>query len=154
IAQMIGAFRARGCPVIYPHVAPKAAWDRGQFADKVPGVMAIEASGYEFVRQVAPREGEILIPKHQASAFAGTSLLSHLVRLRIDSLVFAGCTTSGCIRASVVDAASHNYRCVVVEDAVYDRSPTSHAVNLFDMDAKYADVMPAAEAARRLTALP
>lgn len=154
IAQVMGAFRVRGFPVMFPHVAPKAAYDRGQFADKVPGVMTIEAPAYQFVRQASPREGEILIPKHQASAFAGTTLLSHLVRLRIDSLVFVGCTTSGCVRASVVDAASLNFKCVVAEDAVYDRSPTSHAVNLFDMAAKYADVMPADEVARLLAGLP
>lgn len=150
IAELIGAFRARGLPVIFPHVAPKAAWDRGQFADKVPGVMGVDARGYEFVAEAAPAAGEILIPKHQASAFSGTPLASHLVRLRVDSLVFAGCTTSGCIRASVVDAASLNYRCLVAEDAVYDRSQVSHAVNLFDMAAKYADVMPASEAVARV----
>src|SRR5690606_9701181 len=129
-----------------PHIAPKNDWDRGQFADKVPGVMSIDAAGYEFVREAAPREGDILIPKYQPSAFAGTTLLSHLIRLKIDSLVFAGCTTSGCVRASVVDAASLNYRCLVPEDAVYDRSFATHAVNLFDMASKYADVMPVAQA--------
>lgn len=154
IEALIAAFRAKDLPVIFPHIAPKSAYDRGQFADKVPGVMSIDAAGYEFVKEAAPREGEILIPKYQASAFSGTTLLSHLVRLRVDSLVFAGCTTSGCVRASVVDAASLNFRCLVPEDAVYDRSPVSHAVNLFDMASKYADVMPTAEAVERIRALP
>lgn len=146
IAQLIRAFRNKDLPVIFPHIAPKNDWDRGQFADKVPGVMAIDAAGYEFVREAAPRPGEILIPKYQPSAFSGTTLLSHLVRLKVDSIVFVGCTTSGCVRASVVDAASLNYRCLVPEDAVYDRSFASHAVNLFDMASKYADVMPTAQA--------
>ena len=152
IARVMAAFRERGLPILFPHIAPKADYDRGQFADKVPGVMTIPAKGYEFVREAAPLAGEVLIPKHQASAFTGTTLLSHLVRLGIDSIVFTGCTTSGCVRASVVDAASLNFKCVVPEDAVYDRSRTSHAVNLFDMASKYADVMPAAEVARLLPA--
>jgi len=115
--------------------------------------MGIDAAGYEFVREAQPVAGEILVPKHQASAFSGTVLLSHLVRLKVDSLVFTGCTTSGCVRASVVDAASLNLRCVVPEDAVYDRSSVSHAVNLFDMAAKYADVMPARDVVRLISAL-
>jgi nicotinamidase-related amidase len=153
IAAVMQAFRKRGFPILFPHIAPKAAYDRGQFADKVPGVMAVPPEGYKFVSEVTPLEGDILIPKHQASAFSGTTLLSHLVRLGADSIVFTGCTTSGCVRASVVDAASLNFKCVVVEDAVYDRSHVSHAVNLFDMASKYADVMPAAEAARLVAAL-
>ena len=150
IGRILAAFRGRGLPVLFPHIAPKGEHDRGQFAEKVPGVMTIPAAGYDFVREAAPREGEILVPKYQASAFSGTTLLSHLVRLGVDSIVFTGCTTSGCVRASVVDAASLNFKCVVPEDAVYDRSPTSHAVNLFDMASKYADVMPADEAVELL----
>jgi maleamate amidohydrolase len=68
--------------------------------------------------------------------------------------VFTGCTTSGCVRGSVVDACSLNYKCVIPEDAVFDRSTVSHAVNLFDMASKYADVMPTAELLGRLEALP
>jgi maleamate amidohydrolase len=153
IAVVMAAFRKRGLPLIFPHIAPKSSHDRGQFADKVPGVMAIPPRGYDFVEEAAPRAEDILIPKFQASAFSGTTLLAHLVRLKVDTLVFTGCTTSGCVRASVVDAASLNFKCVVPEDAVYDRSPTSHAVNLFDMASKYADVMPAAEVAKRVAAL-
>jgi len=141
IERLVAAFRERGLPILYPHVAHKAAHDRGRFADKVPGIMGIGAEGYAFVREVAPREGDICIPKHHASAFFGTSLASYLVSLGVDSVVFTGCTTSGCVRGSVVDACSYNYRCVVPEDAVFDRSAVSHAVNLFDMANKYADVM-------------
>jgi nicotinamidase-related amidase len=153
IARMMEAFRKRGFPILFPHIAPKAAYDRGQFADKVPGVMAVPPEGYKFVAEVAPREGEVLIPKYQASAFSGTTLLSHLVRLGVDSIVFTGCTTSGCVRASGVDAASLNNTCVVPEDAVYDRSQVSHAVNLFDMASKYADVIPTHEAVGLVEAL-
>ena len=142
IEKLVRWFRAANLPIIYPHVAVKAAHDRGQFADKVPGVMSIPIHGYEFVREVAPVAGDICIAKSHASAFFGTALASSLVSSRVDSLIFTGCTTSGCVRASVVDACSLNYKCVVPQDAVFDRSAVSHAVNLFDMASKYADVMP------------
>ncbi|HTK01344.1 MAG TPA: isochorismatase family protein [Bordetella sp.] len=153
IARLLAAFRKIGAPVLYPHVAPKLSHDRGQFEAKVPGVMDVAAPDYGFVKDVAPREGDILIPKRQASAFHGTSLASYLVGLQVDTVVVTGCTTSGCVRATVVDACALNYKVVVPQDAVYDRSQVSHAVNLFDMASKYADVMPAAELAERLQAL-
>src|SRR3954470_24150700 len=106
IAELVAFFRSRGWPVLYPHIAPKSGYDRGAFADKVPGVMTIPPAGYEFVREIAPVAGDILIPKFQASAFFGTQLASYLISLHVDSLVFTGCTTSGCVRASVVDACS------------------------------------------------
>jgi len=143
IARLLETFRGIGAPVLYPHVAPKRAHDRGQFEAKVPGVMDVSAPDYDFVEQVRPREGDIQIPKHQASAFHGTSLASYLVGLGVDTVVVTGCTTSGCVRATVVDACALNYKVVVPQDAVYDRSQISHAVNLFDMASKYADVMPA-----------
>lgn len=123
------------------------------FATKVPGVMAIPARGYEFVEEIAPRQTDIVIPKKQASAFFGTSLASYLIGLKVDTLILTGCTTSGCVRASAVDGCQLNFKIVVPEDAVFDRSPTSHAVNLFDMASKYADVMPTADLLMRLHAL-
>ena len=112
--------------------------------------MTIDEHGYEFVEEVAPREGDILVPKRHPSAFFGTALVSYLVDLRVDTLFVTGCTTSGCIRATVVDAFAYNFRVVVPHDAVYDRSPTVHAVNLFDMAQKYADVVSTADALNRL----
>ncbi len=142
IARLLAAFREIGAPVLYPYVAPKQSHDRGQFAVKVPGVMQVAAPDYEFVKEVEPQEGDIQIPKHQASAFHGTALASYLIGLGVDTVVVTGCTTSGCVRATVVDACALNYKVVVPQDAVYDRSQVSHAVNLFDMASKYADVMP------------
>jgi nicotinamidase-related amidase len=153
IAQLLAAFRRIGAPVLYPHVAPKRSHDRGQFEAKVPGVMDVSAPDYDFVKEVRPQEGDIQIPKHQASAFHGTALASYLVGLGVDTVVVTGCTTSGCVRATVVDACALNYKVVVPQDAVYDRSQVSHAVNLFDMASKYADVMPAAELVEQLQAL-
>lgn len=147
IAPLMDVFRSRGLPVIFPHVAPKASYDGGRFADKVPTVMSVPPRGYEFVREVAPRPGDILLPKFHPSAFFGTPLASHLVNQGVDSLVVTGCTTSGCVRGTVVDAFSLNYRVVVPEECVYDRSSVSHAVNLFDIASKYADVVNADEVA-------
>lgn len=153
IAVLIDVFRRNGWPVIYPHVAPKSGHDQGAFAAKIPGIMQIPPEGYHFVREVAPRAGELCLPKTQASAFFGTPLASYLIGSGIDSLVYTGCTTSGCIRASVVDACALNFKSIVPSDAVFDRSPTSHAVNLFDIGSKYADVMPTSDAIERLTSL-
>lgn len=144
IVPLLAEFRRNGWPVLYPHVAPKRAYDAGRLADKVPAIMTVSEKGYEFVAEVAPREGDILVPKRHPSAFFGTALTSYLIDLGADTVVVTGCTTSGCVRASVVDAFAYNFRVAVPEDCVYDRSQVSHAVNLFDMASKYADVMPAA----------
>jgi len=154
IVPLLAEFRARGWPVLYPHVAPKnKATDSGRLAAKVPAIMDIAQKGYEFVAEVAPREGDVLLPKKHPSAFFATPLASHLIDLGVDTLVVTGCTTSGCVRCSVVDAFSYNWRVLVPSDCVYDRSATSHAVNLFDMASKYADVAPSAEILERLSKL-
>lgn len=140
IQPLLAQFRERGWPVLYPHVARKQAYDAGRLAAKVPSIMSIADHGYEFARELAPLPGDILIPKKHPSAFFGTALASHLIDLGVDTLVTTGCTTSGCIRATVVDAFSYNFRVVVPEESVYDRSATSHVINLFDMSEKYADV--------------
>jgi nicotinamidase-related amidase len=145
IAPLLALFRAKGFPVLYPHVAPKnSATDGGRLAAKIPSIMGINAKGYEFVEEIAPRDGDVLLPKKHPSAFFGTPLVSHLVDQQVDTLVITGCTTSGCVRSSVTDAFAYNFKVIVPEDCVYDRAPTSHAVNLWDMDGKYADVMPSA----------
>ena len=150
IAKLLATFRDLGAPILYPYVAPKGPQNRGQFELKVPGVMGIPKHGYDFVAEVAPTQTDILIPKFQASAFHGTPLTSHLIGLGVDTVIVTGCTTSGCVRATVIDACALNFKVVVPEDAVYDRSQTSHAVNLFDMASKYADVMPTENLVRAL----
>jgi len=146
IVRLISAFRARGLPVIYPYVAPKGLHHRGSFTAKMPGLLTVPPRGYEFVREVAPQPDDLLVPKVHASAFFGTPLASNLVNMGVDSLVITGCTTSGCVRGTAVDANAYNYKVVVAEDCVYDRSQVSHAVNLFDIAHKYADVVTADEA--------
>lgn len=141
IARLIQAFRQRNLPVIFPHVAYKENHDGQRFADKAPGIMSIPRQGYEMVKECAPQPGDILLPKHHASAFFGTPLVSYLTTQNANCVVVTGTTTSGCVRASAVDASSYGYHVIVPHDAVFDRSQTSHAVNLFDMNSKYADVM-------------
>ncbi|MEP6656040.1 MAG: isochorismatase family protein [Betaproteobacteria bacterium] len=153
IQPLLSEFRRNGWPVLYPHVAPKVGTEGGRLAEKVPAIMDIPAKGYEFVREIAPVEGDVLLPKKHPSAFFGTALVSHLIDLGVDTLIVTGCTTSGCVRGTVVDGFAYNFKVVVPEECVYDRSATSHAVNLFDMASKYADVAPVGEVLERLRAI-
>ncbi|MDO8280075.1 MAG: isochorismatase family protein [Burkholderiaceae bacterium] len=145
IAQLVGLFRRLRLPIIYPHIAPRSPREQGRFANKMPPAPQVTPRAFEIVEAVAPCDEDIVLPKFFASAFYGTALASHLVRLGRDSVVVTGCTTSGCVRATAVDACMLDYRVVVPEDAVFDRVQTSHAVNLFDMAGKYADVAPTAQ---------
>lgn len=145
IKVLLQRFRSRGWPVLYPYVAPKKAFDAGALGAKVPGIMDIPDQGYEFHPDIAPLDGEILLPKRHPSAFFGTPLSSYLIQAGVDTLVVTGCSTSGCVRGSAVDAFSYNYKVAVPSDAVYDRSPLVHEVNLFDLGQKYADVSTTAE---------
>ena len=110
------------------------------------GPIEASAKGREIVSALAPVDGEVVIRKQKASAFFGTPLMSLLTELRVDTVIITGCTTSGCVRATVVDAFSYNLNVGVVEEAVFDRGEVSHKVNLFDMNAKYADVISLADA--------
>jgi nicotinamidase-related amidase len=145
IAPLLQRFREKGHPVLYPHVAPKMGYDAGRLGQKVPAIMDIAARGYDFVAEIAPVEGDILIPKKHPSAFFGTPLASYLIDLNIDTLVVTGCSTSGCVRGTAVDGFAYNFRVTIPEECVFDRSQTAHAVNLFDMAYKYADVRPVDE---------
>ena len=101
---------------------------------------------YEIVDEVAPIEGEVVLRKSTPSAFNGTPLLNLLRGYDVDTLIVAGESTSGCVRATAVDAKSYRYRSLVPEECVFDRHEAPHAINLFDIDQKYADVVPLAEA--------
>jgi maleamate amidohydrolase len=106
-----------------------------------------------FVPEVAPRPGEIVIRKRLPSAFFGTDLAGMLVAKGVDTLVIAGCTTSGCVRASTLDAMCHGFRPIVIRECVGDRAAGPHEASLFDLNQKYADVVPLAEALPQLEVL-
>jgi maleamate amidohydrolase len=149
IACLVAAFRSLGHPVIYPHVAPRRVRDPNR---RMPMASQFNPRHWEIVERVAPVQGEIVIPKTGPSAFTGTPLVNHLIKLGVDTLVITGNTTSGCIRASATDAYAFNFKVVVASDAVYDRSPVSHAVSLFDIHSKYAQVLDTDEILEQISA--
>lgn len=105
------------------------------------------------VAPLAPQPQDILIGKRKPSAFFGTLFMSHLNFLDVDTLIMTGCTSSGCLRATTVDAYSYNFKCVIPEETAFDRFEASHAVNLFDINCKYADVIPTADVEEYLRGL-
>ena len=101
---------------------------------------------YQIVDEVKPQPGELVIRKAAPSVFYGTALLSHLIYLGVDTVITCGETTSGCVRATVVDGCSHRFKMGVVQECTFDRTQASHAINLFDMGQKYAGVVTLEEA--------
>lgn len=106
------------------------------------------------IEALAPRPEDFLIGKRKPSAFFGTPFMSHLNFLDIDTLIVTGCTTSGCVRATTVDAFSYNFKVAIPEETTFDRFQSSHAMNLFDLNCKYADVIPTDDVAEYLESLP
>jgi maleamate amidohydrolase len=161
IKRLLAAARARGLPVIYSTGTRRDDdWDRGSWnwknsrAAERPRAQASGQDGNTIVPDIAPQPQDIVIEKLKPSAFFGSPLLSFLVLLGADSLIVAGTTTSGCVRATVVDAFSNNYRVAIVEEGCFDRSQASHALSLCDMNAKYADVVRLEETLAYIEALP
>jgi nicotinamidase-related amidase len=141
--QLLAAFRARLLPVVFTTVVYHAADQAQVFRARVPALNLLEPGSHWTAvdRELAPLPGEKVIEKQWASAFFGTDLAAQLRDDGVDSLVITGLTTSGCVRASVVDALQHDFPVVVPREAVGDRNPAAHEANLFDMHAKYADVL-------------
>ena len=108
----------------------------------------------EIVEEIAPQPGDIIVHKQKPSAFFGTALMSMLNEVHADTVLVCGTTTSGCVRASVIDAFSYNMKVSVVEECVFDRGQASHKINLFDMAMKYADVIPLKETVEYIRDLP
>lgn len=150
-AKLLAFARARHWPVAHTRVvyADDGA-DAGVFTRKAPSLLKLtEASPLsQIVPELAPVTGEYIVRKQGASGFFGTSLAAWLTGRRADTVVVAGCTTSGCVRATVVDAMQHNFRTIVATDCVGDRALGPHEANLFDMGQKYADLMTRAEIER------
>ncbi|MGA7794933.1 MAG: isochorismatase family protein [Candidatus Acidiferrales bacterium] len=160
IKRLIDAARAKGLPVIYTTNKKRPdMWDNGSWSwkntrqnERLRTQTNLDPNAV--VDEIAPGPRDILIQKQKPSAFYATPLQSYLTLLGCDSLLVAGATTSGCVRASVLDAFSSNYRVAVVEDACFDRSQASHAVSLCDMHAKYADIVESAEVIDFILTLP
>jgi maleamate amidohydrolase len=146
--ELLAAAREAGHPVAYTRVVYAGdGSDLGIFSLKAPGleVLTEDAPVSQIVPELQPIAGEYIVRKTQPSAFFGTGLAAWLIAKGVDTVVVTGCTTSGCVRASVVDSMSHNFRTVVATDAVGDRALGPHEANLFDMGQKYADLLTAEE---------
>lgn len=134
IAELLAAAREAGIPIVFTHGTP------GHEPTGRP------RRGTDVIDELRPDPGELVLAKSAASAFFGTGLADHLRAAGVDTVLHTGCVTSGCVRASVVDAAAHGFHAAVVEECVFDRAVLPHQVSLFDMDAKYSDVIPLASA--------
>jgi len=144
--ELLLAARAAGIPVLHTNVQYQPGGrDGGVFFRKVPALKSFEAGAHPelaaFAAGLEPAPGETVITKQYASAFFGTSLASTLTSLGIDTVLIAGVSTSGCVRASTLDACQHGFIPLVVRDAVGDRHAAPHEANLFDLQAKYAEVI-------------
>lgn len=153
-ARLVGAARSSDVPVVFTRVEfePGGA-DGGMFFRKVAALACFERGNplADFLDDPQPEPGEIVVTKQYASAFFATSLAATLTSMGADTVVLCGLSTSGCVRATGVDAVQHGFRPMVVADACGDRAPGPHEANLFDLDAKYADVVDEAEAVREMT---
>lgn len=158
IRDLLRSSRAAGIPIFYTKALDESsaaarggwAWKNSRDLEVTPLRQSI---GNTIPDLIAPEPGETVIEKAKPSAFFGTPLSSYLTALGIDTVIVAGTTTSGCVRATAVDAFSLNYRVLVAEEAVFDRGELAHAANLFDLQAKYADVVPVSEVLAYLAGL-
>lgn len=146
IARLLALARSVGIPVFFTTQSLEEV-SRRKLAGHPKNTRTLESDdeagriGSSIVREIAPLPEELVIQKAKPSAFFGTPLAAYLTAEHVDTVLVTGATTSGCVRATVVDAFSYNYRVIVVADCVFDRSDTSHRVALFELNAKYADVV-------------
>ena len=149
IQKLLGVARRAGIPVVFTTVAYRESdkLTAAAFIDKVPALLTLEAGTRwaEIDPRIAPEESEPVLNKLFASGFFGTGLPSLLTAAGTDTLIITGASTSGCVRATAVDALQYGFRPVVPREAVGDRNPDAHEANLYDIDAKYGDVVPVRE---------
>jgi len=146
IQKLLRAARQAEIPVVFTTVAYRESdkLTAAAFIDKVPALLTLQAGTRwaEIDPRIAPGEAEPVLNKLFASGFFGTGLSSLLTAAGVDTLIITGASTSGCVRATAVDALQYGFRPVVPREAVGDRNPDAHAANLYDIDAKYGDVAP------------
>ncbi len=160
IRKLIDTCRGKGIPVIYTTGGNREdKWDAGSWLwknnrNRENPQVKTNLDGNEIVPEIAPEPRDIVIRKQKPSAFHGSPLQSYLTLLGCDSLIVTGTTTSGCVRATVVDAFSNNLRVTTVEDGCFDRAEASHAIGLLDMDMRYCDVIGSGEVMQFLEKYP
>jgi nicotinamidase-related amidase len=150
IQKLLRASREAGIPIVHMtglEGAGVESWSarREEKRDLSPEARERIRRRFEIIDEVKPLPGETVLRKASPSAFWGTPLIGHLNFLGVDTILTVGESTSGCVRASVVDGCTYRYRMIVVEEGVFDRHEATHAVDLFDMNQKYADVLPLSE---------
>ncbi len=151
--RLLQTARPLGVPVILTQVLyNKNLRDGGLFVQKVPALRSMLAGEpmAELVDELGVTASDTVLTKQYASAFFGTSLAAMLTAMGIDTLITTGCSTSGCVRATAVDGMQHGFRVIVPRECVADRSPAPHEANLFDINAKYGDVVSLGEVTERL----
>ena len=141
LRQLLPAARAAGIPVIYTTSPYREQPQLKSAEDYSPGFRRWDARACEIDERLAPLPSEYVLRKEHASAFAGTPLVSHLVGRRVDTLLITGCSTSACVRATATDAKSCGFRPIIIREAVQDRSEIAHEWTLFDIQARFADVV-------------
>jgi nicotinamidase-related amidase len=154
IQRLLPAARAKQVPVIYTTSPFREQPQLKSAEDFSPGFRRWDRRACEIDERVRPLPGEYVIYKEHASAFAGTALVGHLVARRVDTLLITGCSTSACVRATATDAKSYQLRPLIVREAVQDRSEIAHEWTLFDIQARFADVVGIKEVEDYLQALP
>jgi maleamate amidohydrolase len=150
IRRLLEAARAKEVPVIYTTSPFRETPQLKSAEDFSPRFRGWDRRACEIDERVRPCPGEYLLLKEHASAFAGTPLIGHLVARRVDTLLITGCSTSACVRATATDAKSHQLRPIIIREAVQDRSEIAHEWTLFDIQARFADVVGLEEALQYL----
>jgi nicotinamidase-related amidase len=141
--RLVSKFREKNLPVIFTTTLYRDEFEASVFRSRLPDLNILKPGSEEisFLETLSPNKDETLIEKKFASAFFETSLANHLNQIQVDSVIVSGVTTSGCVRATALDSLQNNFLTIVAEDCVGDRDLNAHQANLFDLQAKYADVL-------------
>lgn len=153
IQELLPPARAKGIPVVYT-TSPFPQAQLKSAADFSPKFRKWDQRACQIDERVKPLPGEYIIYKEHASAFAGTALVGHLLGRRVDTLLITGCSTSACVRSTATDAKSHELKPIVIREGVQDRSEILHEFTLFDLQARFADVVGLEVAVRNLRGVP
>lgn len=156
LERLLAAARGAGMPIVHVTGLPPSESGVGNWTDATFGGESVfyhtgpvdvekEQRRFDIIDELKPLPGETLLRKNAPSAFFGTLLVAHLNSLAVDGVILAGESTSGCVRATCIDARSYRFKVTIAEECVFDRHQAPHAINLFDMNQKYADVLPVAE---------
>ncbi len=154
IRQLLVPARAKGVSIFYTTSPFQETPQLKSAADFSPGFRKWDQRACEIDQRVQPLKSELIIEKEHASAFAGTALVGHLIGNHVDTLLITGCSTSACVRATATDAKSVQLRPIIIREAVQDRSDVAHEWTLFDIQARFADVVDLSEALNYLGGLP